>query len=573
MNIQKIVSTIVLTMSLGCLIGSCDSSFNKAGSSKVKIIGGNRIDRPVYFLGLGANSFGCGASYLGDRWAITAAHCVVGGVKSKLSVSWGNSEDEISQKSAEVLAVFPHEDFNEGTLNNDIALLYLSDNIEREPSVKPIKYFEDDNSVPEVGSDVTVIGRGNTTSSGNMYFNQIRKIDLQVLSNEYCTSRPSVYGVDPDLQFCASKNIEEGGYASCQGDSGGPVVVNNEDGSFGLVGLVSWGIGCGQKEKPDYYTRISAFRSWIETTRKSFESGELDLLKRYDSHCYQDELTLSQESEAQHGIVKAFYKKNGAKREIQGEVEGLQNGTISQCDFTYGNSDYSLQGYLYERYSMIYKLADSFSTRYYLARIYLSGLQLITSDKSTLNIDLDDEPYIEDEQSGQSYYVYFEGDMSHIEKFESFTTDDFQVKYGYSHNKDIMYVLIQYRNVNLVEGFFKKSTYNGSRFVQVSFDKILESKIEASIVAPYYYDVHTWQLSCTQEFGVVIDGETIWSNPLRGGKLTSTKSYWEVTRESWKDKGANILKGTKLHIDIVPKNSSLQEGFLCNINDKKFSDY
>lgn len=43
-----------------------------------------------------------------------------------------------------------------------------------------------------------------------------------------------------------------------QGDSGGPLAADGEQ-----IGVVSWGIPCA-KGRPDVFTRVFPYRSWID---------------------------------------------------------------------------------------------------------------------------------------------------------------------------------------------------------------------------------------------------------------------------------------------------------------------
>jgi hypothetical protein len=49
---------------------------------------------------------------------------------------------------------------------------------------------------------------------------------------------------------------------SCQGDSGGPLLFMNKTVMY-LVGIVSWGVGCGRPEYPGVYSRVSAGYDWL----------------------------------------------------------------------------------------------------------------------------------------------------------------------------------------------------------------------------------------------------------------------------------------------------------------------
>lgn len=52
-----------------------------------------------------------------------------------------------------------------------------------------------------------------------------------------------------------------------QGDSGGPLVCV-QDNRMTLVGIISWGIGCGQKDVPGIYTKVINYLDWIQNNMR-----------------------------------------------------------------------------------------------------------------------------------------------------------------------------------------------------------------------------------------------------------------------------------------------------------------
>lgn len=51
------------------------------------------------------------------------------------------------------------------------------------------------------------------------------------------------------------------GADACQGDSGGPLVFQGV-----VVGVTSWGYGCGEPLYPGVNAKVSAYTNWINQT-------------------------------------------------------------------------------------------------------------------------------------------------------------------------------------------------------------------------------------------------------------------------------------------------------------------
>lgn len=81
---------------------------------------------------------------------------------------------------------------------------------------------------------------------------------MATIDQKECVMRYNTIGaVIADSMFCAG-NIEMDGIDGCYGDSGGPLIYKGV-----VIGLVSFGYGCGLRYYPGVYTKISHFTDWI----------------------------------------------------------------------------------------------------------------------------------------------------------------------------------------------------------------------------------------------------------------------------------------------------------------------
>ncbi|MFC4497814.1 serine protease [Streptomyces ovatisporus] len=249
----------------------------RTGARTRAVVGGRPVDAAAHPWAVAISSrerFGaersgqfCGGALVDVRTVVTAAHCLsreVLGVPREevkdLHVISGRGDLETrSGREVPVRTAWVDPGYDSVTNEQDIAVLGLSEPLSQSHTV-PMAAARDGAYAP--GTAAEVFGWGDTSGTG-AYASGLRAADVEMVEDSDCArayprSASGTFGGAFEKQSMVCAGTPAGGRDACQGDSGGPLVVKGR-----LVGLVSWGAGCGEEGRPGVYTRVSAMADAI----------------------------------------------------------------------------------------------------------------------------------------------------------------------------------------------------------------------------------------------------------------------------------------------------------------------
>lgn len=228
----------------------------------------------------------CGAVIIDNRWLLTAAHCVMLNenplnIRARIG-EYNFTQTDSSEIDLNISKIIVHNQFNFITLEPDICLLQLEENLDLGPNSKfrSICFPQRLNSQLLVTTNPTCVATGwGKKMFRNEYLNEfpvvLQKVCVDLIDRNDCRRRYKELMNITETMICSG----QGGKGTCEGDSGGPLqcvekisfdmlspngtIITKINSRFALYGLTSWAIGCGEDQYPSVGSNINTVRDWI----------------------------------------------------------------------------------------------------------------------------------------------------------------------------------------------------------------------------------------------------------------------------------------------------------------------
>nr|ATU82461.1 venom S1 protease with CUB domain 8 [Lethocerus distinctifemur] len=252
-----------------CRVATGPADCDCGWTFRTRIVGGveTRVNEFPMMVGLVSSRLGrvgCGGTLVTPRHVLTAAHCLRASAPEETGILIGDHDtstgaDTQATRLIRVTRFLIHPDYDWKSYKNDLAIVEAAQSVAFNRQVGPACLpFREDNA-----TRLTAVGWG-TLEFGGEAPERLRKVSLDVIDPSSCLE---VYGpekIEPGQQICTYSR----GKDACQFDSGGPLLHASASGRLHLLGVISHGIGCAERNTPSVNTRVRPYLGWIlENTR------------------------------------------------------------------------------------------------------------------------------------------------------------------------------------------------------------------------------------------------------------------------------------------------------------------